>query len=262
MPVPGLSVHIEGTGPRIIVGIHGWSGSYRTFAPLWPYLPDDVTLVSVDLPGFGRSTPPKARNYEAFLTPVVNALNALGVEKYGVVGNCGGAVVGMELGLMEPGRIEHLVMIDPFGYVPWYFSLLTMPWFGPLFYYSTFANPFGRFITNVALASKRKKDTNITRGFDRGRHWETFCFLRLLCSYKDARRYASLDMPKTIVHGERTFAAVRRSVEIFSEIWDDVESTELKGAGHLPIKEATSVLAAHAFRSKTAPPNSLMEAAS
>ena len=53
-------MHVEqyGVGRRTFVAIHGWGGDHREFAPLAARLPEDVRLLSVDLPGYGNSPKP------------------------------------------------------------------------------------------------------------------------------------------------------------------------------------------------------------
>ena len=45
-----------GDGHRIFIGYHGWGSEQgRSFKELLPFLPEDVTLIGVDLPGCGKS---------------------------------------------------------------------------------------------------------------------------------------------------------------------------------------------------------------
>ena len=53
-----MFVEQYGNGPRTFLAFHGWGGDHREFAPLAARLPDDVRLLSVDLPGYGQSPKP------------------------------------------------------------------------------------------------------------------------------------------------------------------------------------------------------------
>ena len=236
-----------GAGGRTFVALHGWSGDHRTFAPLQGHLPKWARLWAPDLPGFGAAPPPARWDFDALTRPILEGMDAQGIARATLVGNCAGAVVAMELALRHPERVEGLVLIDPFAYAPWYFRLLTWGWPGWLFYHSTFANPLGRWITNVALAARRTADTDLTEGFARVRHDVAFRFLRLLCSVPHVSRYAALSMPVRLLYGERTFGAVKRSVAMFRSLWPRAVVHALPGAGHLPIQEAAAALARLGF---------------
>ena len=60
----------EGTGP-VLLFLHGWKDSLKTFAPLVPGLASDYRVVRLDLPGFGGSEMPSrpwsVSDYVAFV---------------------------------------------------------------------------------------------------------------------------------------------------------------------------------------------------
>ncbi len=225
--------------------LHGWSGDSGSFDPIRPHLPEQVHLVAPDQPGFGARPGPQAWDFDAYTQPLLEDLEALKWPKCTLVGNCAGAVVALELALRQPQRFDRLVLIDPFAFVPWYFRWLTHPILGRLFYWSTFANPMGRWLTNTALRSKRTEDTSLVEGFEAARHQAAFSYLTMLCRGADARRYAGVRVPVTLPFGSKTFSAVKRSVDIYQSLWPQAEAFMLEGAGHLPIQEATTQLAAY-----------------
>lgn len=65
------------SGPQIVF-LHGLGGSSGTFAALRPHLSQVYDLVSLDLPGFGKSPPPTSRpkvdDYVANLHDVIASL--------------------------------------------------------------------------------------------------------------------------------------------------------------------------------------------
>lgn len=227
--------------------LHGWSGDARSFDPIRPWRGPQQSLLAPDLPGFGNSPAPSSWTFDALSASLFRELDGQGWGRCTLVGNCAGAVVGLEMALRQPERFERLILIDPFAYVPWYFRLLTAYGLGALFYHVTFANPVGRWLTDLALSAKRKEETSLVDGFDTIVHERAFHFLRLLCSGGDAAKYRELTMPVTLLYGDRTFGAVKRSVQIFQDLWPQAEAFPLAGAGHLPIQEATPALADHVF---------------
>lgn len=251
--VAGVAVRIYGEGPETYVGYHGWSGDHRSFAPLLAHLPPDARLVAPDLPGFGQSAAPPRWTFEAYLDRLDAFLDAFDLRGATVIGNCAGAVLALEQAVRDPGRFGRLVLVDPFAYVPWYFRVLTVPVVGRLFYGATFANPLGRRVTNVALRSKRTEQTHLTAAFDGVNHDSAFRYLRMLCTPRSYRRYGAIQRPVSILFGERTFVAVRRSVGLLGAMWPQSRSVMLPGAGHLPIRESTLTLATHAFGTEPLP---------
>lgn len=243
-----LHVHRFGNGERRhYFGIHGWGGGWQTFEPLAKYLPDDATLWSVDLPGYGASTPLKHWRWEGLRDRIVESLDEINAPRLRLIGNCSGAAFGLAAVAAVPDRFEHLLLVDPFAYFPWYFSLLVSRGPGRLFYATAFENPVGRWLTNRGLADHRTDDSHLTESFKELDHGVVYQYLRMLRQMPGYRMFEHLEHPITIAHGEHTFEAVRRSVGMWTEMWPQCEAVEIEGAGHLPIEEATEALAQVAF---------------
>lgn len=242
-----LRLHSVGGGERHYFGIHGWGGGYHTFDPLIPHLPDDVTLHSFDLPGYGES--PRLERWDAeLLVEVLDAtLDTVPVESVTLLGNCSGADFGLMLARRRPGSFARLVLIDPFAYFPWYFELLSARGFGRLFYASAFETRVGRWLTNRRLREHRAEQTHLTASFETLDHDVVYAYLQMLRQLPPYTELAELAMPIDIAYGERTFPAVQRSVALFIAMWEQARAACLPGAGHLPIQEATAELAAAAF---------------
>jgi len=238
----------EGEGARVFVGLHGWSGDHRTFAPLVRYLPPDATLLSVDLPGYGRSSPPRHWTLIDLANEIAVEIERLDRSMVTLIGNCSGAILGLIALPQIADRIGRIVMIDPFAYLPWYFKVFISPPIGKYAYYTTFANPVGRWITNLSLRSHRAEETNLTGSFCNVNHEVSYNYLRLLSEIDSIGEFAGIRHPIDIVYGEHTFAAVKRSVAMWRSIWPQSQEFELAGAGHLPIKEATEGLSKIIFK--------------
>ncbi len=237
-----MYVERYGTGTNGYLGLHGWGGSHRTFAPLVPYLPEEAVLYSADLPGSGNSPEPREWSLKGISADIADTIRTVADRKVTIIGNCSGAILGLLAARQASDSIERFVLIDPFAYTPWYFKIFVQTSWGKYAYYSTFANPFGRWLTNLSLKRKRTKSSDLTRTFSAANHEATYRYLRLLSEMKEVGQFADLQMPIDIVYGERTFGAVRRSIDLWREVWPDLRCFELKGAGHLPIEEAPEQL--------------------
>jgi pimeloyl-ACP methyl ester carboxylesterase len=229
----------HGKGPRTFLGLHGWSGDHRTFAPLLTALPEDATFYALDLPGCGQSPDPARWTLNEISSSIAEVARSIPAP-FTLVGNCSGALLGMVAAQQLHGRVERMLLIDVFAEFPWYFRIFLLPLLGPVAYYTTFANPMGRWITNASLSARRTEDTTLTGGFAKTRHWSTYRYLQLFKSYPAPDTFDDLTMPIDLVCGSKTFGAAIDSLAIWKAVWPQACMWRLEGAGHLPILEATS----------------------
>jgi pimeloyl-ACP methyl ester carboxylesterase len=239
-----MRIETYGSGPKLFVGLHGWNGDHRTFLPLVDDLPPGVTFMAVDLPGCGTSPPPARWDLDSITDEIAGCLHSEAT----LVGNCSGAILALLAARKAPERVNRVVLIDAFAAWPWYFRVFLSPTFGRLAYYTAFANPLGRWLTNLSLASKRKSETDLTRGFAAADHASTYRYLTLLAQAGSAQSFASLSCPVDVLYGARSFAAVRQSARRWAEVWPHARLFELEGAGHLPILEAAPQVKQILFR--------------
>ena len=236
-----------GTGERVIVGLHGWAGDHRTFEPLERWRPESVSLHSFDLPGYGKSNEPRNWNLPAIAKSLAEEIDHLGIDRFTLVGNCSGAVAGLYLAGFLRERIDRFILIDPFAYFPWYFKLFLLGTFGRYAYFTTFATPVGRLITNGVLQHRRTADSDLTASFADVNHHTVYRYLQMMDAVGGIQKFGDLSMPIDLVYGDRTFGAVERSIEMWSALWPHAAKRQLRGAGHLPIQETPQQLAEIVF---------------
>ncbi|HEX4945723.1 MAG TPA: alpha/beta hydrolase [Blastocatellia bacterium] len=240
-----------GTGERVFVGLHGWSGNHQTFSPLVPYIPEDVTFYSADLPGNGRSPAPNAWTIKNLAREIAESIAAISTSQVTILGSCSGGLIGLFIVkyLLETRQrsvLARLILIDPFAYFPWYFKVFIAPQLGRVGWYAystTFANPVGRVITNLSLRCHRTSHSNLTESFAKTEHRVTYRYLQLLAASGVADQFRAITIPVTIIYGENTFRAVRKSVSMWQQILPEVTCYELKGTGHLPLEESPAEVA-------------------
>jgi len=237
----------KGKGGQGVVGFHGWSGDHTTFLPLMEKLPEAVSFYSYDLPGCGRSAEPSQWEIREVARSVAKELVALEKENLTLVGSCTGGLMGVfvarELTGMGRGSVVgRLVMIDPFAECPWYFRLFLIPGLGGLMYRTAFANPLGRWITNLLLREKRTGEVNMTESFRQVNHRVTLDYLRMFERAGAPEQFQALKIPTQIVRGEKTFGAVKQAVERWQRVWPEATVHILLGVGHLPIDEGTEMV--------------------
>jgi len=119
-----------GSGGRAYFGLHGWGGDHGTFRPLVERMPEGVAFYAADLPGYGRSLAPRDWTLAAVAEEIARAVSSIDAAKVTVVGNCSGAIFGLLAAKHLSGRIERLILIDPFAFMPWYFKIFVATGFG------------------------------------------------------------------------------------------------------------------------------------
>lgn len=253
-PTPAHMVRY-GTGARVFAGLHGWSGSCRSFEPLLGYMPDDVSFFAVDQPGFGQTPRPERWTLSHLVAPVVTSFERLPDEPITLVGHCAGAIVALHAALRLGSRVRRVILIDPFSHAPWYFSIFDWPVVGGLFYLVAFANPLGRKVTSHGLRDVRTSSTDLVEGFRTVRHVDNWRYLRVLVRSArfGVRPFVPYRGEVDVLYGARTFTAIRRSVADWRSIWPHLSEFEIEGAGHLPIHEAPENMARVVFRDPSEP---------
>jgi pimeloyl-ACP methyl ester carboxylesterase len=75
-------------------------------------------VIAVDLPGFGASDQPSRPQLAAYATDVADAIRALGVLRFTLVGHSLGGAVAAHVAEMLPDRVSSLVLLAPAGFGP------------------------------------------------------------------------------------------------------------------------------------------------
>lgn len=106
-----------GSGPPLLL-LHGWPGTLVQWHRIAPLLAERFTVVCADLRGHGDSSkPPGGKGHEgyskrAMAQDQVEVMEALGFERFHLVGHDRGARVGFRLALDHPERVERLALLD------------------------------------------------------------------------------------------------------------------------------------------------------
>ncbi len=105
--VDDYAVHYEltGKGPMVLA-LHGWGDNQGSFSQLTKIIGKNYSVLSVDLPGFGKTDKPRVPfSLELYAQFVAEFLKKLGVHKlHAIVGHSNGgaiAIKGMSLGIVQ-----------------------------------------------------------------------------------------------------------------------------------------------------------------
>ncbi len=105
---------IGGSGPPIVL-LHGFPQTHIMWARVAPALSKSRTVICMDLPGYGRSSPPQARAFatkRAMASRVVEAMMHLGHDRFDIAGHDRGGRVAYRLALDKPDRVVRLAVLD------------------------------------------------------------------------------------------------------------------------------------------------------
>jgi pimeloyl-ACP methyl ester carboxylesterase len=106
----------EAGAPRVLA-LHGWLDNAASFQPLSQHL-RGIDLVAIDLPGHGASAHlPLPADYLliTFARAAFAAADALGWERFALLGHSLGGVVASVMASAQPQRIERLLAIEALG---------------------------------------------------------------------------------------------------------------------------------------------------
>jgi pimeloyl-ACP methyl ester carboxylesterase len=110
------ALRTDGKGPRVLA-LHGWLDNAASFLPLSPYL-REFDLVALDLPGHGHSVhlpPGLDYGFPVALNTLLDVADALGWERFALLGHSLGAGLSSLLAAACPQRVERLVVIEMLG---------------------------------------------------------------------------------------------------------------------------------------------------
>lgn len=105
----------EGTGPVLLL-IHGMAGSLETWRSVIGPLAHDATVLAVDLPGHGGSSP-GGGDYSlgSLAAGLRDVLTALGHDRATLVGHSLGGGIAMQFSYQFPEMTERLVLVSSGG---------------------------------------------------------------------------------------------------------------------------------------------------
>jgi pimeloyl-ACP methyl ester carboxylesterase len=109
----GLAFDSAGEGSPYLLFLHGWCGDRSFFAPQFDYFSAAHRVVSVDLPGHGKSRAPTANTVESLAADVAALGRDLGLGRGAMVGHSLGAMVGLALAQQAPDLVSAVIMVDP-----------------------------------------------------------------------------------------------------------------------------------------------------
>jgi 3-oxoadipate enol-lactonase len=114
--VDGLRLHWSrsGRGPRTVLLVHGWICDETTWREQVPVLSKEYQVVTLDLPGHGRSESPADGKFsiDLFSRAVDAVRRETNAEKVALVGHSLGTLVILQYAGLHPSHVAALVFVE------------------------------------------------------------------------------------------------------------------------------------------------------
>lgn len=105
-------------GAPALLALHGWLDNAGSYAHLAPLLSDRWQVIALELPGHGHSDHlPAGMHYHFvdYVRAVLAAADALGLERFDLLGHSLGAGIAALLAAAAPWRVRKLLLIEGLG---------------------------------------------------------------------------------------------------------------------------------------------------
>jgi pimeloyl-ACP methyl ester carboxylesterase len=112
----GIRLHVEdrGVGAPALVFLHYWGGSSRTWRHVIDAMAPGYRTIAIDQRGWGRSdAPDDGYALEDLANDASGVINALGLDRYIVVGHSMGGKVAQLLASRQPKGLVGMVLVAP-----------------------------------------------------------------------------------------------------------------------------------------------------
>jgi haloacetate dehalogenase len=112
-----VHARVGGSGPPLLL-LHGYPQTHLMWHAAAPLLTERFTVVATDLPGYGGSfRPPPAPDHgphskRSLARDHLQAMDALGFDRFAVAGHDRGARVAYRMALDHPDRVSELAVLD------------------------------------------------------------------------------------------------------------------------------------------------------
>ncbi|MGL5849420.1 MAG: alpha/beta fold hydrolase [Phycicoccus sp.] len=111
-----LNVAVGGSGDPVVL-LHGFPQTHYMWRGVARQLAERHTVIAPDLRGYGQSDKPAEHGPDTYskrtmATDILRVAQALGHDRFGVIGHDRGALVGVRAGLDHPSAVRYLGILD------------------------------------------------------------------------------------------------------------------------------------------------------
>lgn len=119
LPESGYNIAYSdlGSGDKTIIFIHGLGSYMEAWKKNVAVLKNNYRCISIDLPGYGKSSKQPHSGQMTFYARVINEfVHELGLSQVTLAGHSMGGQISITAALMYPEMVESLILVDPAGF--------------------------------------------------------------------------------------------------------------------------------------------------
>ncbi len=111
-----LAMETHGSGQAIVL-IHGMGSAATAWKPIIPELAKQFEVITMDLPGHGRSpySPIQKMDPTSLADLVLRNLKEIGIDQFHLVGNSLGGWISFEIAVLKPTAVKTITALAPAG---------------------------------------------------------------------------------------------------------------------------------------------------
>jgi pimeloyl-ACP methyl ester carboxylesterase len=268
--IGGIRMHVAEAGSgKPLVLLHGWPQNWWAWRRLMPLLAGRFRVICPDLRGFGWSDAPSGGyDKETMAGDVLRLLDALGLDRVGLIGHDVGGFVGFLMCLEAPERFDAYLSLNtghPFvrptpsalatTWRFWYWSLLGAPLLGPwLVRHRAFAPMLGRWFT-VDRAGWTPADAALfadslaepARALASSKTYRTYVLRDSPAVLFGKYRSRRLRVPTRMLHGAEDLILRPGFLAGYEPFAEEMSLELVPGVGHFIAEEAPQLVAERAL---------------
>lgn len=238
-----LSIRVEGAGPPVLL-LHGFPDDHQVWRHQVPALVSaGYTVIAPDLRGCGRSDMPASvaeYRIECLVADLLAVLDTLGLAQAKVVGHDWGAVLGWQLAIRHPERVECYVALSvghPNAYASAGFTQKVRGWYALMFQVRGAAEwllTAGDWAFFRRFAAQPEETPRwIARLSESGRLTAAINYYRANLRTLMFKRHPAVTVPVLGVYSSRDrYLTERQMVDSRKHVTGDWRYRRLDGAGH------------------------------
>lgn len=246
--VKGIEINIKTAGNGIpVLILHGWGGSSNS----WKKIQENLAYrgyraICPDLPGFGKSQPPKeAWSVSDYMDWVVELISRLELNEFHLIAHSFGGRIAVKLVNKYPEKIKSMILCSPAGIKTKIDAktgaIKSLAAFGNSIFDSKYLKDFKSSARNFFYLFLKRKDYAKVKGVMR----ET---MKRVLEEDLFSHLANINKKTLIVWGEKDKLVPIRQAHIFKQKIKNSELVILPKTGHSPHLEAPEELSKVIFQ--------------
>ncbi len=234
-----------GEGPTLVL-LHGFGASLHVWTEWVRLLKPHFRLVSIDLPGFGLSTPIRKKVTIDFFQQVLDGfLEKMNIKKYSLVGNSLGGWLAWEHAALNQDQVERMVLLDAAGYFensgkPKGIELIAKDQFRKLMRIGV-PKMIIRRLAKTSYGDKRKMSEEFVNRTYVMANREGMLASLIYVASSDAishiQRIGKIKTPTLVLWGDKDRVIPVAKADFFYSDLQDCELKIYEGVGHVPMME-------------------------